>query len=161
MYGAILGDIIGQPYEFHNIKTKDFPLFSDNPRFTDDTVMTVAVFEGILKAGLDADEHAIKTCDEIRSKYSFDERCQRTVPPAIQAFLEGKSFEDVIRIAVSLGGDCDTLTCIATSMAEAFYGLAPGFKEKCLEYTSCDMHEVLNAFDEKRIRRKTEVNLVV
>ena len=48
------------------------------------------------------------------------ESCQETVPEAITAFLEGESFEDVIRTAVSLGGDCDTLTCIAGSMADAF-----------------------------------------
>ena len=45
---------------------------------------------------------------------------KQTVPEAITAFLEGKDFEDVIRTAVSLGGDCDTLTCIAGGMAEAF-----------------------------------------
>ena len=50
------------------------------------------------------------------------ESCQETVPEAITAFLEGDSFEDVIRTAVSLGGDCDTLTCIAGGIAEAFMG---------------------------------------
>jgi ADP-ribosylglycohydrolase len=43
MLGAIVGDIVGSPYEFHNIKTTDFPLFSAESRFTDDTVMTIAV----------------------------------------------------------------------------------------------------------------------
>ena len=44
MYGAILGDIIGSPYEFdRGNKTKDFPLFSEGSKFTDDTVMTIAV----------------------------------------------------------------------------------------------------------------------
>ncbi|MGM9583958.1 MAG: ADP-ribosylglycohydrolase family protein, partial [Faecousia sp.] len=43
MYGAILGDIIGSPYEFdRGNKSKDFPLFSRNSRFTDDSVMTLA-----------------------------------------------------------------------------------------------------------------------
>ena len=51
------------------------------------------------------------------------ESCQETVPEALTAFLEGNDFEDVIRTAVSLGGDCDTLTCIAGGMAEAFYGI--------------------------------------
>ena len=47
MYGAILGDIIGSPYEFdsHNIKTKEFELFSDRSEFTDDSIMTLAVGE--------------------------------------------------------------------------------------------------------------------
>ena len=49
MYGAILGDIIGSPYEFdRGGKTKDFPLFSEDSGFTDDTVMTVAVAEAFL-----------------------------------------------------------------------------------------------------------------
>jgi ADP-ribosylglycohydrolase len=64
-----------------------------------------------------------RTCDEIRPAYRHVEICQQTVPEAITAFLEGESFEDVIRTAVSLGGDCDTLTCIAGSIAEAYYGI--------------------------------------
>ncbi len=50
MKGAIIGDIVGSVYEHHNIKTKDFPLFSSQGRFTDDTVMTVAVAMGLLTA---------------------------------------------------------------------------------------------------------------
>lgn len=49
MYGAILGDIIGSPYEWRNIKRKNFPLFSKYPRFTDDTVMTLAVAAGFME----------------------------------------------------------------------------------------------------------------
>ena len=59
------------------------------------------------------------------------ESCQETVPEAITAFLEGESFEDVIRTAVSLGGDCDTLTCIAGSIAEGFYGVPEKLKQEC------------------------------
>lgn len=51
MYGAFIGDIVGSKYEFHNIKTKRFPLFSEGCDFTDDTIMTVAVAEAILKTG--------------------------------------------------------------------------------------------------------------
>lgn len=52
MYGAILGDIIGSPYEFAawNYKAKDFPLFSDKCYFTDDTVMTLAVAEALMES---------------------------------------------------------------------------------------------------------------
>ena len=51
MYGAILGDIIGSPYEFdRGNKTKDFPLFRKTSRFTDDTVMTIAVAEALMNA---------------------------------------------------------------------------------------------------------------
>lgn len=49
MYGAIIGDIVGSIYEFRNIKTKDFPWLTDKNHFTDDTVMTVAVADAILK----------------------------------------------------------------------------------------------------------------
>ena len=51
MLGAIVGDIVGSVYEWHNIKTKDFPLFRDDCHFTDDTVMTCAVAEAIMNGG--------------------------------------------------------------------------------------------------------------
>jgi len=65
------------------------------------------------------------TLDEIRPAYSFDETCQGTVPQALIAFLESKSYEDAIRNAISLGGDADTLACITGGVAEAFYGGIP------------------------------------
>ena len=49
MYGAIIGDIVGSIYEFRNIKTKDFPWLTDKNHFTDDTIMTIAVADAILK----------------------------------------------------------------------------------------------------------------
>jgi len=260
MIGAILGDMIGAPYEFdRSPKTKDFPMFSDQSRFTDDTVMTIAVaealldnrgasdddlkaaivqpmqkwghryphagyggrFSGWLRAndpqpygsygngsamrvsaagwlydtleetrriarltaevthnhpegvkGAEATASAIylartghgkdeirdyivsafgydlsRTCDEIRPAYHHVESCQETVLEAITAFLEGTDFEDVIRTAVSLGGDCDTLTCIAGSIAEAFYGVPAPFEAECKARLPEDMMEVLNRFD--------------
>lgn len=62
-----------------------------------------------------------KTCDETRPNYQYDESCQGTVPQAITAFLESVDFETCLRLSVSLGGDCDTLTCISAAIAEAFY----------------------------------------
>ncbi len=50
MYGAIIGDIVGSVYEFNNIKTKDFPLFTAHSIFTDDSVMTFAVAKALVKA---------------------------------------------------------------------------------------------------------------
>ena len=88
-----------------------------------------------------------RTCDEIRPTYYHKESCQETVPEAITAFLEGDSFEDVIRTAVSLGGDCDTLTCIAGSMAEAFYGVPEELKAECRKRLPGDLQEVLIRFD--------------
>lgn len=87
------------------------------------------------------------TCDEIRPTYSHDESCQGTVPEAITAFLEGIDFEDVIRTAVSLGGDCDTLTCIAGSMGEAFFGVPEHLKDECRRRLPKDMLDVLGRFD--------------
>lgn len=90
-----------------------------------------------------------RSCDEIRPDYYHVESCQETVPEAITAFLEGESFEDVIRTAVSLGGDCDTLTCIAGSMAEAFYGVPEWLKKECYERLDDDLRGVLSEFEEQ------------
>ena len=60
MYGAILGDIIGSPYEVDmGNKSKEFPLFSENSTFTDDTVMTMAVSEVFLDNNLPTDEEIV------------------------------------------------------------------------------------------------------
>ena len=264
MYGAILGDIIGSPYEFdQGNKSKEFPLFTDESIFTDDTVMTIAVAEAFMDApnddeiirrrlvesmrkyglaypdagyggrfgmwlflegdqpynsygngsamrvssvawlyndmdtvrhmarlsaevthnhpegikGAEATAAAIflartghskteikayieqefhydlsRTCDEIRPSYHHVESCQKTVPEAITAFLEGESFEDVIRTAVSLGGDCDTLTCIAGSIAEGFYGVPDELARECERRLSPDLKDVLDRFVKSVIR---------
>ena len=259
MYGAILGDMIGSPYEFdRGNKSKDFPLFSGDSCFTDDTVLTVAVCEAFMdgpgdeaairqrliqsmhkwghrypaagygvrfsgwlesndprpynsfgngsamrvsavawlfndlatvrrmarlsadvthnhpegikgaeataaaiflgrigctkaeiKAYMEAEFHYClnRTCDQIRPIYYHVESCQETVPEAITAFLEGDSFEDVIRTAVSLGGDCDTLTCIAGAIAEGFYGVPEELKQECRERLPEDLPQILRRFD--------------
>lgn len=261
MYGAILGDIIGSPYEFdRGDKTKDFPLFSRDSQFTDDSIMTLAVAEALMDTKPADGEKAIqarlvksmqrlgrkypdagygcmfdnwlwaedpqpyhscgngsamrvsaagwlyddlettrymarltasvthdhpegikgaeavaaviflartgrskaeirdyvcaqfgydlsRTCDEIRPGYRHVETCQETVPEAITAFLEGTDFEDVIRTAVSLGGDCDTLTCIAGAMAEAFYGVPETLKGACFARLSDELREILGRFE--------------
>lgn len=51
MIGAVIGDIVGSIYEWNNIKAKEFPFFQDKCFFTDDTVMTVAVAEGLMNGG--------------------------------------------------------------------------------------------------------------
>ena len=261
MYGAILGDIIGSPYEFdQGDKTKDFPLFSRDSQFTDDSIMTLAVAEALMDTKPADGEKAIqarlvksmqrlgrkypgagygcmfgnwlwaedpqpygscgngsamrvsaagwlyddlettrcmarltasvthdhpegikgaeavaaviflartgkskaeirdyvcaqfgydlsRTCDEIRPGYRHVETCQETVPEAVTAFLEGTDFEDVIRTAVSLGGDCDTLTCIAGSMAEAFYGVPETLKGACFARLSEELRKILGRFE--------------
>ena len=262
MYGAILGDIVGCPFEFdQGSKSKDFPMFNHISRFTDDSVMTVAVAEALLDAGKNADTDTIRkavtasmqkwgrayphagygssfrwwlhsnnpkpyesygngsamrvsaagwmydtlektrqvaaatadvthnhpegikgaeavasviflarnhhskeeikayvtqefgydlnrTTAQIRPIYEFDVTCQGTVPEAIISFMEGTSFEDVLRTAVSLGGDCDTLTSIACAMAEAFYGMPENLREEVRNRIRPDMLAVVDRFDQ-------------
>lgn len=66
-----------------------------------------------------------RTCDEIRPTYGFADSCPHTVPPAIIAFLESTDFEDAIRLAISLGGDSDTIACMTCGIAEAYYKEIP------------------------------------
>ena len=65
------------------------------------------------------------TIAQIRPTYEFNESCQDTVPQAITAFLESEDYEDAIRLAISLGGDADTLASITGGIAGAFYGGVP------------------------------------
>ena len=60
-----------------------------------------------------------RTLDEIRPTFTFDETCQRTVPEAITCFMEGKDYEDVVRLSVALAGDADTIAAIAGSISSA------------------------------------------
>ena len=66
-----------------------------------------------------------RTLEAIRPAYRFDVSCRGSVPESIIAFLESESWEDAVRKAVSLGGDSDTMACIAGGIAEAFYGGVP------------------------------------
>ena len=63
--------------------------------------------------------------DEICPTYSFDESCLGTVPQSIVCFLESTDFEHAVRLAISLGGDADTMACVAGAIAEAHYGSVP------------------------------------
>jgi ADP-ribosylglycohydrolase len=241
MLGAIIGDTVGSVYEFHNIKTTNFPLFDPRCNYTDDSIMTMAVANWLLtdpQHGMDTLETSFlnfaqkypcpmggygpgfyrwlfepetfvegkrhpynsfgngaamrcsangwmfdtleetervaglsaaithnhpegikgaqstaaaifmarngkskeeirnyistrygynlnRTCDEIRPVYDWDSSCQGTVPEAIVAFMDSTDFESAIRLAVSLGGDSDTLACITGGIAEAFYKTIP------------------------------------
>ena len=66
-----------------------------------------------------------RTLDEIRPTYKTDLSCQGSVPESIIAFLESEDYESTIRNAISLGGDTDTMACIAGGIAQAFYGAIP------------------------------------
>ena len=88
-----------------------------------------------------------RTVDDIRPNYSFDETCQRTVPEAVVSFLDSESYEDTVRNAISLGGDSDTLACIAGGIAEAFYGGVPEeVREKACNYLPPDLREITERF---------------
>jgi ADP-ribosylglycohydrolase len=65
------------------------------------------------------------TCNEIRPYYGWESSCQGTVPPALIAFFDSHDFEESIRLAVSLGGDSDTLACITGGIAQAYYKEIP------------------------------------
>lgn len=72
--------------------------------------------------------------EDLVKNYKFNERCQDTVPQAIYCFLNSNSFEDCLRISVSIGGDTDTLCAISCAIAEAYYGIPNDFKEKVMRY---------------------------
>jgi ADP-ribosyl-[dinitrogen reductase] hydrolase len=107
------------------------------------------------------------SCNDIRPTYQFNESCQETVPQAIIAFLDSVDFESAIRLAVSLGGDSDTLACITGGIAEAFYGMTESipettehyshntvyFKEKVQEKLPIDLSSTVDEFYEKIINK--------
>lgn len=87
-----------------------------------------------------------RSLDEIRPDYRFNETCQETVPQAITAFLESASFEDAIRNAISLGGDADTLACIAGGIAEAYYGVPEELEIRVLRMLDDPLVDVITRF---------------
>ena len=254
MLGALVGDIIGSPYEFYNTKSMDFELFTKWTKFTDDSVMTLAVAKWLMEDGEHSPRHLIRcmqelgrrypragyggnfscwlrqenpqpynswgngagmrvspvglyaktldealelaritasvshnhpegikgaqaiaasvylckegqskqkikeyveqtfgynlsrTVDEIRPNYAFDVSCQGSVPEAIIAFLEGNSFEEVIRLAISIGGDSDTIGCMAGAIAACRYPIPDDIAEKCDVYLTEDLRDIKDRF---------------
>jgi len=92
--------------------------------------------------------------DEIRPFYTFDISCQGSVPEAIIAFLESADFEDAVRKAISLGGDSDTLACMAGAIAQAYYKKIPkSIMKQALECLPQEFLEIIRIFkDTFRIR---------
>ncbi len=249
MLGAIAGDIIGSVHEWAGTKTKEFPLFDERARFTDDSVLTVAVAEFLLRgsdlvdvfhryferypqagyggkfiswclhqqrepynswgngsamrvspvayafssleAVLDQAERTaavthnhpegikgaqasaaaiflartgsnkaelkefIETrfgydlstpLKDIRPKYVFDVSCQGSVPQSLIAFLEAEDFEDALRNAISLGGDADTMACIAGAVAEPFFGIPPEIEQRVLSLLDDKLRPIVDEF---------------
>jgi ADP-ribosylglycohydrolase len=265
MFGSVFGDIIGSVFERNNIKKEDFELISRESRFTDDTVLSVAIadkllnyenprgkannasakayaayfkgyysryphagfgqmFEDWAKSGYlfkqrsygngaamrvapigyaydnmgavlkearlscvythnhpeaiqgakavagcvflarnDASKEEIRSfavrqigyrldfaLNDIRSEYKFDSRASYSVPPAIVAFLESDDYESAIRKAISIGGDSDTIACIAGSVAHAFYKVIPKpIYDKCMMKLDSGLKKTINEFVKK------------
>lgn len=259
MIGAIIGDIVGSPYEFGGMKSKNFPLFGEDCRPTDDSLMTLAIGEALLtcrddyydlqqaaissmkriglaypnagygmmfwdwlisndskpynsfgngsamrisgvgyvaksleevkllskkvtevthnhREGLKGAESVAvaiflarqrKSKKEIREfitrhyyrigftladivpSYEFDSTCQGSVPVAFEAFFEASGFEDTIRNAVSVGGDSDTIACIAGSIAEAYYGVPDELAQKARKYLDESLLKILDEFEKR------------
>lgn len=99
--------------------------------------------EEIKKYIEDKFKYSFETIFEIRKWHTFDETCQVTVPIAIQAFLEGEDFEDVLKTAIYAGGDTDTIACMACSIAEAYYEIPDKFLDFCYPKISIDLKEAL------------------
>lgn len=89
------------------------------------------------------------TLDEIRDSYQGNASCQGTVPQAIEAFLEADDFVQAVQLAVSLGGDTDTLGAIAGSMAEAGFGIPAELREQALHFLPQDLRGILLDFEAK------------
>ncbi|MEM6396784.1 MAG: ADP-ribosylglycohydrolase family protein [Bacteroidota bacterium] len=257
MNGAITGDIIGSRFERSNHKSTDFELFVRKCRFTDDTVLTLAIADALINQNRYSDTvkryarafplagyggtfkkwmlgmiegpynswgngsamrvspigwwfdkleivlreaeasaaithnhpegikgaqaiasaiwHARKGAtkeeikayiedtfsydldrkiDDIRPTYVFDVSCAGSVPEAIIAFLESENFEDCIRLAVSIGGDSDTIAAMAGSVAEAYYGEVPSqFLNMAVAYLTDDLESLRQEFYKRLSKR--------
>jgi ADP-ribosylglycohydrolase len=252
MIGAIAGDVIGSVHESQATKTKRFPLFTPESCFTDDTVLTAAVAEVLLKNGdyartfqkyfraysdagygqqfklwcelrstepynswgngsamrvspigaayerleevlAEAERSASVThnhpegvrgaravaaavflarrktpkqqiaeyvetefgylldqpLNTVRRTFLFDVSCEGTVPWALRAFLEADGYEDAVRNAISLGGDADTLACIAGAVAGAYYGVPADIKAETISRLDDRLRRVLFRFTER------------
>ena len=86
------------------------------------------------------------TVDAIRPGYGYDITAAGTVPPAIVCALGAADFEDAIRNAVSLGGDADTLACIAGGIAEILYGIPQDMAKKTLGYLDAELGRTVRKF---------------
>lgn len=95
-----------------------------------------------------------KPLEEIGSEaHGFDATCQITVPEAIICFLNGFDFIDTIKKAIWIGGDSDTIACMAASIAEAYYGIPHCVMEEFKLKLPSDMKEVIIEFNQNMLRR--------
>ncbi len=100
---------------------------------------------------------------DIRESYEFNESSQETVPQAIEAFLESKSFEDAIRNAISIGGDSDTLAAITGSIASAYYGVPLEIRKHAITFLDEKLLRILIEFENKyspSVEKQTESGVI-
>lgn len=94
-------------------------------------------------------EYASKTLDEIRPEYRFDSTCQGSVPIALLAFLESKDYEDCLKLAISMGGDSDTIAAMAGGIAYAYYEKIPQtIFDQVWDVLDNEMIDIVENFDE-------------
>ncbi|MCR5625527.1 MAG: ADP-ribosylglycohydrolase family protein [Lachnospiraceae bacterium] len=89
-----------------------------------------------------------KTVDELRKNNKFSKEAADTAPLAFAAFLEGNSYEEVIRLAVSMGGDSDAISCMAGSIAEAYYPIPDEIKEQGLAKLDDNLKNTLKSYND-------------
>lgn len=97
-----------------------------------------------------------RTLDKIRPTFTFDETCQRTVPEAITCFMEGKDYEDVVRLSVALAGDADTIAAIAGSISSAVDEVPNGITQQVIALLSEEFCTTLLRFNELVAKREQE-----
>lgn len=90
--------------------------------------------------------YQINSVKSIRIHNNFNETCHVTVPQAISCFLEANDFVETIRLAVSIGGDSDTIAAIAGSIAESYYTIPPEIWEITFDYLPDDIKSVIERF---------------
>lgn len=165
LFGAIGGDISGVYYEGAHCRTKEYDevrLIRAESTFSDDTVCTIAIAVAVYCAReqyskqyikdtvlICYPEYIEKTLDEIRPGYKFDSTCQGSVPIAIMAFLESEDYEDCLKLAISMGGDSDTIAAMAGSIAYPYYKkMSSPMFDKIWDVLPDDMIDVVEAFDD-------------
>ena len=97
-----------------------------------------------------------RTLEEIRPTFTFDETCQRTVPEAITCFMEGKDYEDVVRLSVALAGDADTIAAIAGSISSAVDEVPNTITQPAIALLSEEFCTTLLRFNELVAKREQE-----
>lgn len=88
-----------------------------------------------------------KSLHTLRKEHEHCETCQDSLPKALTSFFDGNDYEDVVRNAVSLGGDTDTIAAIAGSMAEAMYGIPKNIIDRGIAYIPQDLLDIVCEFD--------------